>query len=87
MTITRELQNDNPSGYTRPGSAAHLVTRGLGYCCEAFFWQRYAGVSSDLVAARLGIAVRTVNRHRQWYKEGNLKCQDTGDCLARLLGE
>jgi len=82
---TRELQDNNPSEQPRPGSVAHLVTQGLGYCCEAFFWKRYVGVSSDLVAARLGIAARTVNRHRQWYEEGSLSCPNKKDCLAKLL--
>ena len=81
MNSSPELSTHNP----RADGPEYLITKGLGYCCEAFFWRQYAHVSTELIAARLGCAVRTVRRHRQWYNEGKLVCKQQGNCLDRRL--
>ena len=69
----------------RANSVQFLITDGLGYCCEQFFWAAFEGISSELIAARLGVARRTVNRHRQWYHDGRFECAARDSCMLRRL--
>lgn len=77
MNCSHEVSSHKP----RANCVTDLITTGLGYCCEAFFWERFKEIPSDLIAARLGIAVRTVNRHRQWYAEGKFSCEGKLTCI------
>ena len=79
MNNTSELSSNN----TRvvPGSVRDLVETGLGYCCEYVFWRTYKNVTTDLIAARLGMAPRTVNRHRQHFDEGLIECANCPNCM------
>ena len=76
-----ELRRNNP----RANSVSFLITDGLGYCCENFFWAAFEGISSELIAARLGVARRTVNRHRQWWADGQLECAELSNCLLKRI--
>ena len=71
----------------RANTVEDLLTTGLGYCCEWFFWGQYENTSADLIAARLGITVNTIRRHRLWYREGRFKCTCKGECLKHRLEE
>jgi hypothetical protein len=64
----------------RVSLTSHLITKGLGYCCPAFFWERFWEVPTDIVAARLGVSERTVSRHRKLANESGFKCEQTEKC-------
>lgn len=81
MNTTHEVSGDKP----RVNTVAYLITEGLGYCCEHIFWSTFQHVSAELVAARFGIAERTVRRHRQWWKDGSLPCEKRACCLEGKL--
>jgi len=76
-----ELSLDN----ARESLTAHLITGGLGYCCEAWFWAHFAAIPADLLAARLGVTERTIQRHRLLLKQGELGCQGKINCLNRKV--
>lgn len=78
-----ELSGGNP----REPLSASLIIRGLGYCCEHWFWEYFADVSSELIAARLGVAPRTVRKWRKRFTDGELSCADKPgrDCFSRRL--
>jgi len=71
-----KLSRDNP----RELSIASLITTGLGYCCEAYFWERFKNVSTELIAARLGVTERAVRTHRAAYRQGEFECQKNVKC-------
>ena len=77
MNTSRKLSPHN----TRDLWLETCVTEGLGYCCEFFFWQKYAGVDTELIAARLGVSERTVRRRRLMAQQGKLKCKKEEQCL------
>lgn len=83
--MTRELYTNNLRELPRPGTINHLITEGLGYCCEGLFWQLYASTPSDLIAARLGVTPRAVNTHRRAYLDGDLGCKNLGGCQRSKL--
>ena len=64
----------------RESLTSTLITQGLGYCCPAWFWERFWEVPTELVAARLGISERSVQRHRKSFNEGECKCQNREKC-------
>lgn len=76
-----ELSEHNSHEKPRANSVAYLIQEGLGYCCLWFFWQRFKDVSSELIAARLGVTAGTVLRRRQ--EEGS--CCGKANCMKRLL--
>lgn len=76
-----ELSTHNP----RESLTASLITQGLGYCCEAWFWRRFAEVPSETVAIRLGVVTRTIQRRRALFNQGELKCLKKEKCLERRL--
>ena len=69
----------------RPNSVEYLVTEGLGYCCERFFWQLYFDVESDLIAARLGVDPETIRRHKKRFHAGDYTCQGRANCIPKRL--
>jgi hypothetical protein len=73
----RALSKNN----ARASSVEYLITEGLHYCCEYFFWARFKHVSSELIAARLGVTLVTIRRHRVWYAEGRYKCKCNAGCI------
>ena len=79
MNNTSALPPNNP----RPiaNSVADLITTGLGYCCEHFFWTKYLDLPAPLIAARLGVSPDTIRRHKQWYREGRFSCSNSSNCL------
>jgi len=78
-----ELSRHNP----REGTLADLITTGLGYCCEAWFWAYFKNVSTGLVAARLGVSERAVRKRRAMFKQGELVCQEKTKCLKKIVKE
>lgn len=76
-----ELSRHNP----REGTIASLITTGLGYCCEAWFWAQFKNVSTELIAARLGVTERGVRKRRAMFREGELKCQEKKVCLNKRV--
>jgi len=76
---SRELSHNNP----RVNSVEYLITVGLGYCCEALFWEMYRDVGVDIIAARLGVSERTVRRHLQ--TQGERSCAKVGNCLGKEI--
>lgn len=65
----------NYSKIIRANSVEHLITDGLGYCCEWYFFSLYHDTS--LIAARLGVSERSIRRH----KAAELCCQDCPNCM------
>lgn len=65
-----ELPAHNP----RPYYLSFLITQGLGYHCVACFFILFPRAASEQIAVRLGCATRTVNHHRQAWREGRLQC-------------
>ena len=76
---SRELSGHNP----RPNTVEDLITRGLGYCCEWFFWKRYT--NAEMIASRLGVTVDTVRRHKLWFANGKFECKGCEECLDKRL--
>lgn len=64
-------------------SIAFLITEGLGYCCEWFFFSRYS--NTDMIATRLGVTPRAVRYHKTALEEGELHCEQCSNCMKRLL--
>ena len=77
--MTRPLSPNNP----RPNSIPTLITKGLGYCCEWFFFSHYSDV--EMIAARLGVNERTVRKHKKAFKDGLLNCADCPNCMKGKL--
>lgn len=69
----------------RVNSVEYLITEGLGYCCEKFFWQLYFDVDSDLIAARLGVTPEAVQRHRKCFLGGGYSCVCGANCIPKRL--
>jgi hypothetical protein len=79
MNNTSALSTHNTRG--KPGSVQDLIETGLGYCCEYVFWRAYKHLPTDLIAARLGMAPRTINRHRQHFDEDLIHCAKCSNCM------
>ena len=80
----RELSPDNPREKSKPPPAntvEYLITQGLGYCCEAYFWGQYLNLPAPLIAARLGVREDTIRRHKQWYRSGKYSCTLSRNCI------
>lgn len=75
---TRELAVKSPRASTRP-TVNHLVTEGLGYCCEWFFFQHFK--DTQVVADRLGVTDRAIRLAKQRVREGVSVCQQKENCL------
>lgn len=60
----------------------------MGYCCEFAFWRVYRqNRDTPLVADRLGVSVRAVQRHKARIRRGELCCRECDGCLrGRLKG-
>ena len=54
-----------------------LIEQDLGYCCEWRFFALYP--DNAMIAARLGVHVRTVQKHRE--RLAALKCDGRVGCL------
>lgn len=76
----RELPDDN----TRL-QCPRLITSGLGYCCEWFFYFNFASLGTELIGARLGVSPRTVRRRIALYRAGELTCTCVEGCVKRAL--
>ena len=74
-----ELSGGNP----RESLTSSLITQGLGYCCPAWFWNRFWTIPTDLIAARLGVSERTINRHRKAFNEGECMCEGKPNCRRK----
>jgi hypothetical protein len=60
-----------------------MIEDDLGYCCEyAFFWLHR---KTAVIAARLGVTTRAVQKHKAAMKEGCLQCQAKQNCLGPQL--
>ena len=54
---------------------SHLITDGLGYCCEAYFFSHFSNTA--LIAARLGVTTRAVRYH----KAAGKTCLNAVNCM------
>lgn len=60
-----------------------LVTKGLGYCCEAAFFR--AIKQTGAIATRLGVSDRAVRYRKELFNEGKIACEHCPNCMdARL---
>ncbi len=66
-------------------SVEYLITEGLGYCCEGFFWARYLDIPAPLIGARLGVTAATINRHKSEYRGKLHKCKEFDNCMLRRM--
>lgn len=62
---------------------AHLVTDGLGYCCEYGFFRRYK--RTGLIAERLGVSERAVRYRKELFRSGEVACQHCEKCIDKKL--
>lgn len=69
----------------RVNEISFLITDGLGYCCEAFFFQAFKDVPTGLISTRLGCVPATVSKHRRRFRLGEFKCTDCSECLNKRL--
>jgi len=67
----------------RRNSIPHLITEGLHYCCVWGFFRYYLRKSSALIAARLGVTQRAVEKQRVRMEAGCYKCESTPSCLLK----
>lgn len=76
---------DQPPGYTihHPPTFYTLVTRDLKYCCLHFFFTYHKRTS--LIAARLGLAPRTVREWKARWKAGEFPCTSCEGCARERL--
>jgi hypothetical protein len=56
------------------------LTATLGFCCPAAFFAANRRVRSGVLADRLGVDERTVQRHRARWRAGE-GCQTAANCL------
>ena len=66
---------------------SYLVTSGLGYCCEYFFFDCFKKVGTTLIATRLGCSPSTVSHHRKAFRLGQLECAKCEGCLKERLAK
>jgi hypothetical protein len=66
-------------------TTVYLITKGLGYCCEWFFWSQFRGKSNQLIADRLGISPRTVKEHKAAFRRGEVWCACVESCMKKRL--
>ena len=68
----------------RPQPLFHkLITEGLGYCCEWFFFSRYG--RTDLIALRLGVSKRLVQYARARARNGECSCEHAPNCMKKFV--
>ena len=79
--------SENTPRVIRANTVEHLIVVGLGYCCEWFFWERYWETNPNLVAARLGVEVDTIRRHRAKFADEQYACQNCPSCLTNVLAQ
>mgnify|MGYP001603033030 CR=1 FL=1 len=70
-----------PTDTQRNANTEYLVTSGLGYCCLWKFLSLYH--DNELIAARLGVSVRTIRRYRARMTAGEFTCINAANCLRR----
>lgn len=68
-----------------PPTFHSLVTSGLGYCCEYFFFEAFKEVETGLITTRLGCHPATTSKHRRLWREGKLECAKCAECLKPKL--
>ena len=84
MNTSRELSSNNPREYTH--ALKYLIGKGgLGYCCEHVFFKLFNHLSSSLIAARLGVTIDTVTRHRRRWERGEFACEGKSNCIRRVV--
>lgn len=60
-----------------------MIEEDLGYCCEFAFFSIHKRTA--LIAARLGVTTRAVQKHKAAKREGCLCCESKPNCLGPLL--
>lgn len=59
-----------------------LITADLKYCCEYRFWLAYRkNRFTPLIADRLGVSIRSVQKHKAAFRRGDLVCQQCAKCM------
>jgi len=75
-----KLCRDKPHTDTLPS-----LIQSLGYCCPHAFFQLFH--DRQLIAARLGLSVRTVAEWKARAKAGECQCNEVDGCLKDRLEE
>ena len=78
MSKRHALPADKPHTITLP----ELISS-LGYCCPHAFFQLFE--DRQLIAARLGVTIRTVARWKARAKAGECMCAEVDGCLKDRL--
>lgn len=55
----------------------------LGFCCLGAFFAANAKIRTGLLADLLGCDLRTLRRHRQWWKARYRGCMDRKTCIIK----
>ena len=66
-------------------SIREMLTRDLGFCCPWAGLEANKEISSNMLAARLGVGGRAIRY--QWDKvaSGEIKCEHRKDCMKEKL--
>jgi hypothetical protein len=60
----------------------HLICDGLGYCCEWAFWSYFKMPRhTPLIAERLGVTERAVQKRRAAWRRKELRCEACAKCM------
>ena len=62
-----------------------LICHGLGYCCPYGFFR--FNKTTAMIALRLGVTERTVQRYKADFAAGRLKCEDCDKCLKSIADD
>lgn len=57
---------------------SYTITKGLGYCCEWYFFSYFRKLSNRLIAARLGFSQEAVRERRKQITE----CERKDCCMV-----
>jgi hypothetical protein len=52
----------------------------LNICCPAEYIRQTRMQKPEVIAARLGVCVRTVRNWRLWVRKGKIKCENSAQC-------
>ena len=71
--------------YPRKTIMQKLICNTLGYCC---FWAFFRfNKSTPMIALRLGVTERTVQRYKADFAAGRLKCENCDKCLKSIADD
>lgn len=74
---------DQLSGHNRSQFEELTCQNGLGYCCPYAFLR--VNKRTGMIAARLGLAARTIRWWKAKFRRGELVCEKQPDCMIKLI--